>query len=481
MPVHAQVEPKLVPFLGQNGLYGYADTEGNLVIPTVYYHADLFRNGVALVLDSLKKPHLIDQNDQKLKLPHADELRLFSNANHTLLELRTFYVNRWRFWEWRFLPGFQIIGGGSSDKRLFDTGVAREKRSMYWLEGGKFLKTKRGRSHALGSSMQVEWLDSHRVWIDDDIFQLKGKHAQKILRRVKQNQIVRNGAILREKGSNYQLVDTYGNRTSKEKFNAISTLTLSIPSATESEIIEMDTKPRTHLRNRLGDFYENSQGEVYVFPEFEYSFPRNIQAYHLSDTISAGDILKKTQKIVPIGKTNRFILSTNFGMNIFVLDTQGVWHDPEESKDLISVVQVNGSIVWPEFDYVLNTDSIPEGWDVRSIRSARYGKDWYVVTLRREEDRLEGIWDKTAGEWIMPPTFNYISTFNIEGPYIAFQEEKDGNWGYYDLQQRSNHIPPRYDYVSPGGWVRLPAEGSFRLFYVDIASRREYVEMPIKN
>src|SRR5690606_18574468 len=56
----------------------------------------------------------------------------YSLNDYTLVEVHRDYTNRWRFWEWDFLPGFSVTGV-TRDNRLFDTKVSRRKKILYLL------------------------------------------------------------------------------------------------------------------------------------------------------------------------------------------------------------------------------------------------------------------------------------------------------------------------------------------------------------
>ncbi len=50
----------------KDGLCGYADLDGNIVIPPKWFHAEPFENGVAVVMDDIYHPYLIGHNGRKI-------------------------------------------------------------------------------------------------------------------------------------------------------------------------------------------------------------------------------------------------------------------------------------------------------------------------------------------------------------------------------------------------------------------------------
>src|SRR5690554_4287145 len=112
-------EQELYPYLGRNNLYGYADKDGNVIMKPQYDEVDFFYNGIAVVRKKGEKEILINKKNEVIPIPQEyDELYLYPTFDQVFIEVKKYTTNRLRFWQWEFLPGFHIIGGGSSDNRL---------------------------------------------------------------------------------------------------------------------------------------------------------------------------------------------------------------------------------------------------------------------------------------------------------------------------------------------------------------------------
>lgn len=463
---------ELYPYLGVNDLYGYADIMGNVVIEPQYERAELFSNGVAIVRKEEGMTQLIDTDNRVISIPlKYDQLTLHPFSNYTLLESTYQYTNRWRFWEWKFLPDFSFLGS-STRNRLFDTAVQRERRTLYWLEGQRELTSKKATKSKADAYFYLQPVtEENTLQIDDGFYRAEDSRIKRIAKGVVAYKWLEEDHYLQKKGSTLRVIDSTGRQVMPHRFRPIMELPLEV----EGQHFPLATELYEPTYYKSGDFYQDDKGNLHVYPDLKKTFPQHIHPYPFSDSIDATEILKRAQSFAPIAHSDRFLLALDYGKRVFVLDTAGNWHDPKESIGQITVVSPSGSILWPSYRDVLGTLPLSDGWRVSAIRAYGATQDLFKVSIRNEEQRLEGVWDRKAQHWVATPQYHQISSVIHRYPFVAFQVEKEGKWGFYDLERKQVHIPPTYDYADGRHWVALYSETN-NLFYLDIASKREFRE-----
>lgn len=464
----------LYPYLGANDRYGYANPEGQLIIEPEYTHVSFFLNGLAAVRRDGGKDSLINTDNRVVPLPaDYDELRLQSYGDHVLVEATRYYTNRWRFWEWRFLPGFSIIGGGSSDRRLFDTEVAREESTLYWGNGLKKMKSKKGGYGGGETVFFVQDRGEGVVQVDHELFRMDDGRLSRLAKHVEPYKTVDGGFLLQKRiGGSFRLIDHQGNAVSRERFKQISEFLVRVAG---KEVVLKSNRGIDRPRTRV-ELYRNRENQVFVYPDLGKEFPTDIASYPLNDSISAETILTRAQSIASIPNTDRFIIVADFGKTVNIVDTKGKWHDPEENQHDFKVLSAGvNNILWPTPEFFMENAEIPDGWELKHIREVRRSpKELFLVRFENEDDSAEGVWDRENQHWLMEPAYHRINAWTYRTPFIAFQKEKDGLWGFYDLELRQEHISLRYNRMQGGGWVGIDSEPRSQLFYLDINSKREF-------
>lgn len=464
-------ERTLYPYLGANNQYGYADAKGKVVIEPQYTSVNFFYNGLAVVRINGGQEQIINTHNEVVPLPvHYDEVRIHAVAHYAFVETTEYYDNRWRFWEWRFLPGFSIIGGGSSDSRLFDTKVAREKRTLYWWEAGELMATKRGRRSAGETYYFLRDVGGGVVQIDDELYELEGSKVKRLARNIEPYKMVDGNLLMRKTNRGYRIVDNRNNDVLKRTFKPRSEQVLDVADST----FVMKTE-NMGIRRKPIEWYVDNENQVFVYPDFSKPFPTRIHANTWSEDASSLGILTKTQQIASIPHTDRFLMVLNFGKTVHALDTTGVWHDPETHYDDIRVLSAGvSSIIWPPYRYFVGDPPLPEGAEIQRVQE--FGRDTKVfqVTITNGEKRRIGVWDSGLSEWLMEPIYAQIHMYRIQPRFLSFQSVEDEKWGFYDLSERSIHIPPIYDSVQGNGWVRMEAESNQQFFYLDITTKLEF-------
>ncbi len=460
----------LYPYLGADDCYGYADSEGNILIEPQYDKAGFFYNGVAIVRRNGEQEKLINTNNQIVSIPiKYNELRIHPFSDYTFLELTETYHNRWRFWEWKFLPDFSFFGT-SARNRLFDTEVMREKRTLYWLEGQQEIQSKKGGLGAGDTYFYLSAVNKHTIQVDDAFYRIGHQKIKRMIKNVKTYKQLERNCYLQKKGGFFRIIDSTGALVTAQKF--VPQLEVELEVAGRYFTLTIESYHPTYRKS--ADLYKDDQENTYVYPDLNKKFPKKINAYPFKDTITATEILKQAQSFVSIPESDRFLLVTNFGREVYVLDTDGNWKNPNESSDKITVVSQVGNILWPTYPDVLGTPLLSEGWRVSSFRIFNKNENEFKISIRNNEESLQGVWDSNTQSWIMLPEYYWIADHPIRNRLVRFQIKKDGKWGIYDLESNTVHIPATYDYINKDGWVRLYENNDLKEFYLEIATRREF-------
>ena len=472
LEMEANTHKKLYPYLGANNLYGYADLEGNVLIEPQYARAGFFQNNVAIVRMEGEKEKLINSNNQQIPIPlNYNELKQHSFLAYTIIELTETYSNRWRFWEWQFLPDFSIMGS-SSRNRLFDTEVMREKRSLYWLEGNRKIDSKKGSKGNGETYFYLNQVDENKVQVDDKLYQIENGKIKLIVNNVKIGREVNEAYFLQKERSYFRIIDSSGKKISEQKLQPLLEIELEV----EGTHYILSTESHYPSYHKSAHFYKDDKGYNYIYPDLMKKFPSKINSYNFQDSINAMEILDQAQTFVPIPNSDRFLLVLNRGKSVFAIDTAGNWQNPDENMAQIKVVTPSGKSLWPAPSYELGTPLLPDGWNISSFRSLDKTKNWFKIHIKNEDQHLQGLWDTNTQTWIMPP-INYQLGYSIyRNKFLSFQTEKNGKWGFYDLENQQVHISPTYKSVDGTGWVYHDDMGVSKRFYLDIENKKEFKE-----
>lgn len=467
---YCQAQTKLYPYLGANDLYGYADLEGNVMIEPQYERAGFFQNNVAIVRMEGEKEKLINLDNQHIPIPiKYKELKLHSFPHYTIIELIETYTNRWRFWDWRFLPDFSFMGTPSRN-RLFDIDVMREKRSLYWLEGNQIIQSKKGEKGKGDTYFYLNSIGENKIQVDDKFYRIDNGAIKQIAKNVEIGKEVNGGYFLQNRGSYFQIIDSTGRKISNQKFQPLLEIELDV----EGTPYTRSTESHYPTYRKSAHFYKDDKGFNYVYPDLNKKFPSKISHYHFQDSITAVEILNRAQSFASIPDTDRFLLVLDHGKNVFAIDTAGYWQNPDEHMAQITVLSRSGNSLWPPISYELGSPIIPDGWNISSFRFIDKMKNWYIVRIRNEDQALQGVWGKNTQAWITPPVNYQLGYSTVSNRFLSFQADKDGKWGFYDLENQQVHIPPTYNSIDGSGWVSLDEMGDSKRFYLDVENKREF-------
>ena len=270
LSVNNTLNENLYPYRDKAGKFGYVDENMQIHIEPQYDHAEFFtEHGFAVITDHLGKKGVINKSDQ-LVLPSEHEyIRLFMLNDFTLAEVNSYYYTRWRFWEWEFLPGFSLSGGGS-DKRLFDTKVKRVKKAVFVLgqKPREIIEEVVTDKSYVDKYFDIKALDSNQVLIDNRLFKIEPKQVRSIASGVKGPLSPETFAQLKKK--QLHLIDKHGKRLSEKPFLEVDSVVFNL----ENKRIALETSLSSN--RSITSAYKNAEGAYFIYPNFSKALPQLI-------------------------------------------------------------------------------------------------------------------------------------------------------------------------------------------------------------
>lgn len=449
----------LYPFRDKSGKFGYADENLSIKINSQYKKADVFtKQGFAVITDSLDRKGVIDKRNNMILPADYEHVRLFTLEDFTLAEAYKTYFTRWRFWEWKFLPGFSITGGGS-DKRLFDTKVERVKKTIFIL--GK--KTRKVRSKRITDKsytdkyFKIKALDNNHVLVDDRLYRISAKKGHLIASRIKNP--LSSQTFAQQKKRRLHIVDKKGRKVNGKTFQALD----SIPFALANK--QMMTPIGKSGYKSIASVYEDKENHVYIYPDFSKPLPKNIHENKHLDGPTAEELIRGLWLLASVPDSDYFLfMSFRNGQRFFrFLDTQGNWHQTLPAHIPFTVVRPSGDIIWPAREHYISTHEVPEGWKIDRM-SALKDDSIYHVALSKDKVVRQGIWDAEKKKWLIFPKYYQVYAMNNSSLW-RFQETYEGLWGVMNADGEPL-IKPIYSSISADGWVQAEENGKHIRFYL---------------
>lgn len=461
---------QLYPYLDSEGRFGYVDQNFQMRIQPQYKSASFFtKHGFAVVTDSLNKEGVINQDSQfVIKADYLPKsIHLYELDGFTLAEIRKKYYSTLRFWEWKFLPGFSLSGGGN-DKRLFDTQVERLKKTVLVLgpKTKKVISERISVSNSKKKYFNIRTLDSNQVIIGGTLYNInkKGVHsiAQGITEQISEN------TFAQRKGQRLYIVDRSGKQVNKDGYTLLDSIAFKVEDVPIGKPLSREYAP-------IASAYRNAEGLTFIYPDFAKPLPWLIHDNMHPDDPTAEELIRGLWTLASVPESEYFLfMSFRDGKPFFrFLDTQGNWHQTLPSDIPFTVTQRSGDILWPPKDHYIPQNQVPEGWKIDWI-SGLSDSSMYHMTLRHDKTVRQGIWDFDKQEWLIAP--EYYEVYPMDNPqYWRYHSEHDGLWGIMDYNGKVM-IKPTYYSLHPDGWVEHREKGKYISFYLNPSTLKEYRE-----
>lgn len=468
-PVDDTPREVLYPYRDKSGRFGYADENLHIRIEPQYKTASLFTgHGFAVITDSKDKKGVIDQNNKVIIAPEYDVIQLHVLENFTIAEVHESYYTRWRFWKWKFLPGFNLMGGGN-DNRLFDTKVKRVKKTVFVLGD----KTRKIRSEQITNDgfitdkyFDISTLDSNQVLIDHRLYNIdiKGPHflSEGIMEPLTEH------TFAQRKGQRLYIMDHNGKHVSGKGYTLLDSIAFKVEDVPVVKRLTREYAP-------IASAYQNVEGLVFIYPDFSKPLPWLIHDNMHPDDPTAEELIGGLWMLASVPESDYFVfMSYRDGERFFrFLDTQGNWHQTLPPGIPFTVVQRSGNIIWPGKEYYIPHNHVPEGWKIDRI-SPLSDSSMYHITLRQDKTVRQGIWDFEKKQWLIAPEYYEVYPMdNIR--YWRYHSEYDGLWGIMDYNG-TVLIKPTYSSLHPDGWVTQEENGEYISFYLHLQTLEEFRE-----
>lgn len=468
-PVTEPLHEALYPYRDKSGRFGYADENLHIRIEPQYKMASLFTvQGFAVVTDSLDKKGVIDRNNQVIIAPAYDNIQLHVLKDFTLAEVLNTYDTRWRFWEWKFLPGFNIMGSGN-DNRLFDTQVDRLKKTVFLL-GDKSQKIRSERHTARGHTKKyfdIHTLDSNQILIDGQLYDIRAKGAHLIASGIKDP--LAEQTFAQRDGKNLYILDRKGKRVGKKSYRLVDSVAFKV-----EDVPVMTVLTRSGL-GPIASAYEDGEGLVFIYPDFSKPLPRLIHDNMHRDDPTAEELIGGLWTLASVPESDYFLfMSHRDGERFFrFLDTQGNWHQTLPPGIPFTVTFPSGDILWPAKEYYVPQNQVPDGWKIERI-SPLSDRSMYHITVKQDKTVRQGIWDFVKKQWLITPEYYQVYPMNNTRQW-RYQPEYGGLWGIMDASGNVS-IKPSYYSISPEGWAQQQENGEYSTFYLHLPTLREIKE-----
>ncbi len=488
IPEHTEI---LIPYQNRNGKFGFINAQGELKIKPQYDDAKPFENGVAIVGKGKNYGLINTKNEVILPLKYAS-VEMAQYDKSIFISTKKEYNAWWRFWDWRILPGFNILGGNSGPFLL--TKVPRAKYEVQTLNKKKKLFSKRKTDHDLGVSYWNKgWEPQHFVpyeyqprintkntlKIGTQFYQKEETGWRRLPRKVKA--IVNDSIWLYRSGSSFYPGHPNGEKLSKDRLVRTTSL------------ITKDSKGRAiRVQNKIPDMppytvfqkpiYHNSGGKYFLSPQFKQSFPTQIADYQ-KDTINipGGKILKSAVQIIPWNQESFLVVSiagSKEGYKPYFLKSDEGWKtDVPTDGSMVpnhagnGLTMVDDRIYWlihPDFSVTKFPGDFIPIWG---------HPDWYF--MKDSDAENYGIYEPKNKKWILEPQYHSLET--TADPDVTIYSIEDKNeegdsrkYGLLNMVTGKRITPPKYFWIEEDGRVRERHNRKSIEFYIDLKTGREF-------
>jgi len=468
-PVDDTPREVLYPYRDKSGEFGYADENLHIRIEPQYKTASLFtEHGFAVITDSKDKKGVIDQNNKVIIAPEYDVIQLHVLENFTIAEVHASYYTRWRFWKWKFLPGFNLMGGGN-DNRLFDTKVKRLKKALF-VFGDKTLKVRSEQltdnEYPVDNYFDIITLDNNQVLIDHRLYNIDPNGAHFLAEGVKEPLTAHTFA--QREGQRLYIMDRNGKHVSGKGYTLLDSIAFKVEDVPVVKRLTREYAP-------IASAYQNVEGLVFIYPDFSKPLPWLIHDNMHPDDPTAEELIRGLWMLASVPESDYFLfMSYREGERFFrFLDTQGNWHQTLPPGIPFTVVQRSGNIIWPGKEYYIPQNHVPEGWKIDRI-SPLSDSSMYHITLRQDKTVRQGIWDFEKKKWLIAPEYYQVYPLGNTRRW-RYEPEYGGLWGIMD-HSGNVLLKPTYSSLHPDGWVTQEENGEYISFYLHLQTLEEFRE-----
>ncbi|WHT72183.1 WG repeat-containing protein [Myroides odoratimimus] len=481
----------IYPFVDEKGMYGYCNQDKQIVISQQYASGGLFtKSGYAVVRDKQGMYGVIDLENKEVLKCRYDRIELYEVGCFTVANIVQSYTVHSRFWQWKFLPNFNIMSTSSSFKPLWGTEVIREKVTVLALDTRQVLDTKtvtKDKLYRSGTSIKIKQIGSKLIQVGDDLYFAKKDRLKRIVKKVVST--YDNGLrwVRKVNDDEVRVYNLKGKRV--KSYEVIPQPIFPITYKGKEYKVSMQTA-KSHLiakpticRDTIGN------GRYYVNYEFDMYIPVHLKVIDIKSERSIQDIWKNLLNIYPVVSKHFFIvevapISTESRVNEFyILTKHGVLKDCLDKPSDYSITSYYNEVLWPAKELLIDQKDIPQGFLLEKIRTISSIKEpLYFVSIKKDQVSRVGVWNVDLQEWLLSPIFYSLRLMdNIK--YCVFQLEENGLYGILDITTRTVVYEPIFTYVKDGAEylaeVELEREKGevknvYNCFYINLVNGEEF-------
>lgn len=465
------ISMQLFPFLAENGLYGYADSAMNIIITPQYRMVTVFtKTGYAVVQNGELKYGVIDRANKLVMPIKYSAITLLETQGFTLATSELQYHNNLRFWDWKFLPGLSVIGGGSKDKRLFNTTVQRTEKRLSVLENQQtvaVLRAAAALSYTIG--FKIKNLTENKLLINNTLYEISQNGVNKLAGNI--FGVLDGGLLLQAVGAYYQVIDLQGKRKTSARYRQSDTLHFNI----NGQALGINVAGNGTAETKKADLFLNENNDQFIYPDLSKKFPLDLNN-NVPGIATAELLMQNVWTLDAIPQSDRFLIRFyhNGNFNYRMVDTLGNWHNDYRKFKHFTAVYATGDIVWPPVNSIIPDNMVPENAHITSYCRVKKNHPLYTITISQQSKEKMGVWDDEKGNWICYPKYNYIAALSDDLVYWAVKEERNSRFQLYNLQERKVLTEPVYHDMNADGMVSKYENGKYLYFYFDWVTQREF-------
>lgn len=453
----------LVPYLTKQNEFIYVDKISLAPQTNQKYRSatGYTSTGYAVVVNEENDYAVIDSNQKVVLKSSTSAIDIKEVNGLTFYRKRIEYDKKMPFWNWEW----NILSSGVTKKKRY------VKTEVGVLESNQILLQKDVSYLNEGYYLDMELVYSGYLFWNRNVYEINKNSLKKVDQNVLRT--LNNERYLKQSTLEYSICHLAQKKPLHKQLYQTEMLRLSY----NGEIITLknvNSEGRSiHSVPKL--LFDETQEQVYVFPEYEKSFPKVIT----QATQEQIEFIKKVRSVYSIPNSPYFLLG-GFDSKIvdwLYLDEQGRVVESIEADANFIVVNPSGSIIWPDHRSILPASFWQEYGEIKKIYSYKGTKDFYFIQMKDGETQKVGLWNKQTSKWEIEPIYYNIVSLDDAKQIFSIQKNENDLLQLYDNINKQVVGSQLYSSIFSSGLVQVRENsGSMLQFYIDLYSGLEYRE-----
>ncbi|MTG98232.1 MULTISPECIES: WG repeat-containing protein [Myroides] len=443
---------KLVPFLAKNKLYGYWDQAKNVVIAPQYLSAKVFTStGFAVVTDNKGKVGVINTKNKVVVGFRFRSIELYVVRKFTVVSALRYYTVKTRFWEWKFLPNFNILSRNSSFSPLFDKDVNRARHSVFVLETNQTIARV---SSSLKSTqglqkIPIEALSSKFIQIGHHLYKAKVNSFVKLLSNFKGTYDHKLKLVRQLRADKVKTYNLLGKKI--KSYELIQSRVFPITYKGKEHLVYFKIN-ESHWKNPPTIYRDTkTSGRYFVNEQFDMPLPVHLKSLDLKQDRPLLEIWQNVVNIDAVVSNNFFLIEvlpsdkTRTTNDFYILTTTGVLKDYLPDPLSYSVTSYE-DLIWPNKYEIIAKEDFPVDSQFHKVRNIGFiNEPYYYVSYQLQDELRTGLWDALNKRWIIQPEYHSLTVLK-DLKFVRFRRAYDSQFGLMDLSSNVV-IPDRYNMI----------------------------------